>query len=313
MEKKIENSQPQDINRSDLIDLNEIVSILWASKRFITIVTFLFSLFGVFYSLSLTDIYKSEAIVASTSGSNEMSQISGLASLAGISLSQNTGPNKVNMGIEIIQSLNFFENFSSKYDLLPSLLAAKKWNRNENVLEYDESLFDSNKFEWVNEKILSRDNKFSIQKAHKKFLGSLNIEDDLGAGLYRISYEHISPFIAEKCLKNLIIEINEISRMEDIKVAEKSISFLENEINQTSLLEIKSSLNTLIEKQLEKITIAKATPEYLFKILSPPFSPEKKVRPARTIICLIFAIFGFILSLLYVISRKYFFLNKYSL
>ena len=245
-------------------------------------------------------------VLASTSGSNEMSQISGLASLAGISLPQSKGPDKVNMGIEIIQSLSFFENFSSKYDLLPSLLAAKKWDRNKNVLEYDESLFDSNKFEWVNEKILSRDNKFSIQKAHKKFLGSLNIEDDLSTGLYRISFEHISPFIAEKCLKNLIIEINEMSRIEDIKVAEKSISFLENQINQTSLLEIKSSLNTLIERQLEKITIAKvhlSTYSKFFLL----HSLQKKGQTARTMICLIFAIFGFILSLLYVISRKYFF------
>ena len=61
--------------------------------------------------MSLTYIYKSEAIVASTSGSNEMSQISGLASLAGISLPQSKGPDKVNMGIEIIQSLSFLKIF----------------------------------------------------------------------------------------------------------------------------------------------------------------------------------------------------------
>ena len=78
-------------NTNDEIDLKELFFILWSSKYKIIIICFLFSVSAIFYSLSLPNIYKSEAVLssASSSGSNLSSlasQYSGVADLAGISL-----------------------------------------------------------------------------------------------------------------------------------------------------------------------------------------------------------------------------------
>ena len=52
--------------------------------------------------------------------------------------------------------------------------------------------------------------------------------------------------------------------------------------------------------------LAKVTPEYLFRIIDPPFVPEEKFKPSRALICIL----GFILEQLldhYVYTKHFIF------
>ena len=53
----------QDINQDFLIDIRLILKELWNKKLFISIITSIFSIIAVIYSLSLPDVYKSEALL----------------------------------------------------------------------------------------------------------------------------------------------------------------------------------------------------------------------------------------------------------
>ena len=72
------------------IDLFELVSEMWDKKFFISSFTILGTLIAVIYSLYLPNIYKSVALLTpandNASGSSMLSQYSGMAGLAGISL-----------------------------------------------------------------------------------------------------------------------------------------------------------------------------------------------------------------------------------
>ena len=83
-------------------------------------------------------------------------------------------------------------------------------------------------------------------------------------------------------------DINEMAKLKSIKQAEESIRFLENEIQGTQLTDVRVGLNNLIQSQIENKMVANASPEYLFKTLSPPIAPEKRDSPSRIIICCIF-------------------------
>ena len=71
------------------------------------------------------------------------------------------------------------------------------------------------------------------------------------------------------------------------------------------------SISKLIEAQLETQMAARINEEYSLSIIEPPFVPEEKYRPSRSLIVLLTSIFGFMLSLIFVYGR-YFFQKNYK-
>ena len=76
----------------DEVNLFEVISVLNAAKIFIIFSTIIFSLIGIFYSLSLQNIYTSNAVLAvSDSKGSQTSSITSLASAAGINVGGSGG------------------------------------------------------------------------------------------------------------------------------------------------------------------------------------------------------------------------------
>ena len=128
----------------DEIDLKEFFSILWQGKYRIILTTTIASILSVYLALSLPNIYKSEATLASVSGGGNpldgiSGQMGGLANLAGISLPSASTSDKSIIGIEVLQSRKFFEDFLKNNDnvLLP-LMASKGWDSelNQVIIDY---------------------------------------------------------------------------------------------------------------------------------------------------------------------------------
>ena len=97
-------------NSNDEIDIKYLFKIIFDERRMIIGLTALFSVIAVLYSLSLSNIYKSSALlspVGDNSSTNEsMNKIGGLAGLAGINISSSSG--KSTKAITKIKTLSFF-------------------------------------------------------------------------------------------------------------------------------------------------------------------------------------------------------------
>ncbi len=99
---------------SDEIDFRELFTELWKGKWIIIISTFVFAVGSVLYSLSLSNIYKADILLApaeSSSGgnlSNMAGQLGGLAALAGVNLG-GAELSQADLAVQVMRSRQFIE------------------------------------------------------------------------------------------------------------------------------------------------------------------------------------------------------------
>ena len=293
----------------DEIDLKELFAVLWAGKLHIIGVTAIAAIIAVAVAIYMPNIYRSEALVAPVSANGGgmgglASKFGGLASLAGISLPSG-GSDKTGLGIEVMKSRQFLQDFIAKRQILPDLMAIEKWNASSGEVVYDDEVYLAANKQWVREAKPPRTSIPSVQEAHEAFLKVLSVSQDKESGFVSIAIEHESPVVAQQWVTWLVEDINETIRKQDVEQAERSIAYLKEQISSTSLADLQAGFFEMIQSQTETIMLAKASPEYLFKTLDPAVVPELKAKPKRALIAVLGTMLGGMLGVLIVLIRHY--------
>jgi uncharacterized protein involved in exopolysaccharide biosynthesis len=292
----------------DEIDLRELFSVIWQGKWIIIAITSLFAVASVFYAINQPDIYKSEALLAPAEQNKVVGlagQLGGLASLAGVNLGAGGGVDKTMMALEVLKSRLFTSQFIKKHNILPDLMAAKSWNRKENIIVYDQELYIAEQEKWVRDVKTPFKPKPSTQEAYKQFKKNISATIDKETSLITISVESLSPYIAQKWVNWLVEDINNTMKARDVIEANKSTEFLTKQLEKTKVADIRSVLYKLIEEQAKTIMFANVRDEYVFKTIDPALVPEIKSKPRRALICILGAFFGGSLAVLYVLFGYY--------
>ena len=283
---------------NDEIDLREIFGILWEQRKIIIKATALFALSAIFISLFLTNYYRSEALMVARSDSqnqNMLSQVSGLASFAGLNIGLPT-ENKALEAIEIINSRKFVRHLITFEGVLPAIMAPYKYDKETMELVFDSSLFDTELGKWVREPNDNGDIVPTYLEAHAEYTENLvSVSQDTATGFISIYVEHISPVFAKEFLELIIREANVLLRKRDIQESSQALDYLKSELTKTSFVEIKESINNLIEGQMEKQMLAQINEDYILIEIDPPFIAEKKSKPSRLLIVVLGSILGFII------------------
>ena len=289
----------------DEISLREIVSVLWNGKLLISAITTFFALTSIIVSLSLTNYYTSESLLISRDKQESgMSSLSGLASIAGVDLSsQGASLNKV---IDIIQSREFVKRLITYDDVLPSIMAAKSYDTSTKKLSFDPELYNESSKTWVRDAPVNRDVIPSYIETHKEYSELLSITKDRLTGHVTIKIEHISPVFAHDFLSLVIQEANDVYREIDIDGANKALTYLNQELSGSPQVELKKSITNLMENQLETKMMASIHNDYVLMTLEPPFIPERKSGPVRSLIVILSTISGGLLSFMVVLFRRYY-------
>lgn len=294
---------------ADEIDIKEIFLTLWAKKHLIALFTVIAFLVSVIYSRSLQDVYTSTALLAPQSSeeslSSQLGGYSALAGMAGINVPLNSNTNPSIEAIELINSFNFFSNNFFPYIKLENLLAVEKWDSEKNLLAYDESQFNSSKNAWLGKYYANLDTP-SKQKAYKVYKEILSITHDKKTNFVKISIDHQSPHIAKNWLDLIIKNINESMKNEEKRSAESSMQFLQEAYKQTTVTDMKNLINELMSKQMQRLMLASANEDFIFKKLDPPIAPETKSSPDRVLIVLFGTVFAIFFVSLIIILRIYF-------
>lgn len=303
----------ENMNQDD-ISIIDLYKIIWKNKLYIFLTSFSVSVVCLFYANNLEDIYRSNTLLSASSDSDSapsMGMLSGVASIAGINIPSSSSANNVLISIERLKSLDFFEMVVDKHSLYYELEAVNGWNSANNTLMVNSNIYDDKKNQWISDDEFAINGRPSIQEIHSNFLENFSVYFDNKNGFVSLSMEHFSPHVAKKILEIFIKEINETTRKEDISTAQQIISFLEEENLNTRNIDLKLGINSLIQSQIKKIAIANSSPQYVLKVISPPFAPEKRFSPSRLLIVLTGFFLGLIFSSMFFIFYRIY-LNDFN-
>ena len=285
-------------NNSDEINLNSLFQSFYTAKFFIVLISLLFSISGIFYALSLPDIFKSDATlmdpvsIQSTSSSlgNISNRYSGIASMAGIELPGQSATQK-DVSLAMLRSRDFFRNYYDDKVLLKDLISYQEFDQLNYVdlyLPNGESIIEPN---FINSFIL--------------FNSHFSVNHNVKNNIIKMSFQHQSPIIAKKWLDKIILDINQYVKNQEVTKASAIYEVLTNKLGEVKNPDLSFVVSKLAEKQIQTITLANVTDEFAFTIIDSASMPEKKSKPFRTWIVLLFTAVGLFISFFLVLISYY--------
>ena len=294
----------------DEIDLRELFGVLWAAKIPIIAFTVLCALLSVRYALSIPNQYKAVVVLAPAqqqSGglSGSLGQLGGLASLAGVSIG-GSGGNESQIAQEIMQSWSFIDRFISENDLATEVYAADNWDRRTNRLQYNSDLFDQAEQRSVIEDFENGGLRPpSSWELYEAFSEKLSVVEDKKTNLVSVSIEYYSPKLAKAWVDMYVDAVNRYMQDRQVKRVASNVEFLQEQIEKTSIAEMKEIFYAIIQEQIKSKMLAEASPEYVFVAVSPSMIPEDKSQPKRALICLLGTLLAGMLAVLAALIAHY--------
>jgi uncharacterized protein involved in exopolysaccharide biosynthesis len=285
------------------VDFRTLISIFWKGRVLILSITALFSISSVLFSLSLPNIYRSEALISVVEQGQESglsglsSTFGGLASIAGINLQAGSG-SKRDVAIETLKSRAFIADFINNNGLKPLLMGVEGWDAEHNKLIYDPEVYDIENKIWIRKVSYPKTQKPSDLETYRHLMKeNLSISEDEETGFIRVSIKHYSPYVAKKILDSLIKSINNKLRMIDIEEANKSVIFLQSKLKETKNVDIRKIMFDMIEGQVQNQMLAEVREEYTFKTIDPAIVDKIKFSPKRAVLSIMGAILGFFVAI----------------
>ena len=186
-------------------------------------------------------------------------------------------------------------------------MAVKYWDYKKNVVIYDEDIYEENSDTWVRDFSYPEKLIPSAQESFEEFLDEhLSVVEDKKTGYVSLSIKHQSPFIAKQWVEVIFNEINAFYRQKDKAESEKAIAYLRKELAKMTFSEIKQVTASLIQQEIQKLTLIEANTDYVFEYINPPSVMEEHIEPRRYLIIILFTLFGGLLGATIVLFRYFF-------
>jgi len=274
----------------DDINLRNILQVLMHRRWWILAASVVSAAFGVFVALTSIPIYRAEILLApikQPSGIGGMqalsSQLGGLASLVGVSL----GGSDDATSIATLKSHVVTRQFIADEKLLP-VLYADKW--------------DAEHQQW---KISDPKRIPTLWTADEMFSKQVRkIIEDRKTGMVTLSIEWKDPKLAAQWAQDLVVRTNTLLRTQAIDNARKNIAFLQKQVELTDIIEVRQSMNRLLEEQWKQLMLAQGDSEYALKTVDPAVVPEGKINLPKRLVVIAWSLAGFLLSCIAVLAQS---------
>ncbi|CAK0748308.1 putative Wzz domain-containing protein [Gammaproteobacteria bacterium] len=269
-------SMGKDLESSDTekVDSLSLLLATWdlvLSRKKLAVRLFLGTVFlALAFALFSTPIYKSEALLSIVVDDKPGDSL-GLGALAGLG----GGGGERGDAIAVLDSHLLAERFIKKNQLMP-VFFEKYWDENRKTWKSEPPTFG---------------------EAFRFFVKIYEMREDRKAGTISLSIRWKDPVIAADWANKLIQEADSIMREEAIEDARKSIAFLESELQKTNMVEVKQSIQQIMDSQIKQLMLASTKGRYAYKVLDPPTVPDLRDSPKRAFIVVLSAFLGLILAI----------------
>ena len=262
------------------IDLSQYVAVLLRSWRWLLLALVVGAAVGFGGSFVFKLWYRSTVVVMpapedrnASALSAAAAQFGGLASLAGIRL-PSAGTSRTE-ALATFRAKRFLGDFISSRKLLP-VLFARQW--------------DADNARWK----VAADDVPTLDDAVELFQRRvLNVKEDPKTGLIEVIVDWRDRALASTWANELVVEVNARVRGRAIDEAQRSLGFLNAEVERTQIIETRQAISRLIESQLNSITLANSREQYALIVIDPaqPASKDRYVRPNRLLFASVGALF----------------------
>lgn len=242
------------------IGVREVVDELRARKFMLLSSVFLGLLAGGLVVLFATPVYRVETVLAPVSNEStqgldaSLGQLGGLAQLAGLDLGQS---GNIWIGHATLESRAFIEDFVRDADLLPELFW-RDWDEEEG--------------EWT---VSDPEDIPSLWDAYELFSENvLQLNWNNTTQLLTLTIEWRDPGTATEWANTLVERVNRRLSQRAITEAEKSVEYLNAELEKTSVLGLRQAIFNLIESEISSIMTANVNEEYAFRVIDPAAPPD---------------------------------------
>lgn len=293
---------------SEIIDISQLIMVVWKKKLLITIITIIFSLLSIFYALSIPNQYTASVLLAPAKQEdgglfNALNNRPALFGGLGIGTKETL---ESVVAQEIMVSESFIKNFILSLDSDKEIYATTGWDPVSQEYKYDGEIYDVHLKKWLQKnKMTGEIKKPSLWQLYTKFKSKVDVRSDKTSGLVTVDMTDFSPISAKDWLDKYIVALNEHMQARQVRKATKNIDYLRGRASETSIAEAKEVLYTIINEQIKAKLLAEANPEYAFVTVNPSVVPVLKSRPSRALICILGTFFGGVLGVMYVLIRHF--------
>jgi uncharacterized protein involved in exopolysaccharide biosynthesis len=256
------------VNTDEEPSIDSVLASLWASRWFIGVAVLVVTAAAVGAAMLLPKQYQAAVILLPESSSNSgqlgalssiASQFSGLASLAGVSVPNDS---KKAESIAVLQSDSLTESYIVKDNLLP-VLYSKKWDQVKGTWRDT----DPTKLP-------------TLWKANQYFKRSIrSVSTDTKTGIVTLTITWSDPARAATWANGLVTMANTYLRDQAIAVSERNISYLNDEAAKTDAVGVKQAIYAILQSEINKAMLARGSNEYALKVLDPAEPPEAHSSP----------------------------------
>jgi uncharacterized protein involved in exopolysaccharide biosynthesis len=281
------------VPREDGVSLREFLLFIWRSRWTALIAGVLCAVVAALAAWIVTPQYSATVVLLPVSarsggsidlGGASSSELSGLASLAGINLN---GSNQVKTeALATLQSQILTEQYIQQHDLLPILFshdwnaATRQWN-----------ITDPKKVP-------------TLWKANLRFKDVRSVLDDTKTGLVTLTIRWKDPYLAAAWANGLVKLTNDFLRQHAIDEAERNITYLSAEVSKTNIVEVKAAIYSLMETEIKNEMIARGRTDYALRVIDPAQPPERKSFPRPVLWTAGAFLGGIFLGLLFSVVRE---------
>lgn len=224
---------------------------------------------AVYVALTATPIFRAEVLLtpARQQGAGSLSslasQYGGLASLAGVNLGDSAEDREHQA---MLGSRQLVEQFVERPDVWPLVLRNAKKKPST----------------WL-----------AVARFRKNVL---TITEDKIKGTTAVSIDWTDPKIAATWANEFVALANDLVRNRAIDESTRNVKYLNDQVRQTSSVELQKVMYDLIEQETKTLMLANARIQFAFTIVDPAVAPEVRISPKRTLLVLSGLLVGLLLG-----------------
>jgi uncharacterized protein involved in exopolysaccharide biosynthesis len=251
------------------VDLLAMWRVLWAHKLLIIVCAVILAAIAAVLAFQATPMYRAEVAITEVTDAGMSgglaSQLSGIASLAGVNLGGATGPRAEAQAV--LRSGRLIEEFIKRKNLT-------------------EQLFPDGE-------------KRTLWFAVRRFrINVLSIHEDKIKGVTTVGIEWTDPAIAAGWANDFVGLANELIRARALADSTRNIAYLNEQIQRTNKVELLRVMYNLVESETKTQMLANARADYAFTVVDPAVPPEMRVSPKRVLMVLFGAVLGGVIGVI---------------